>query len=1274
MANNKILLIGDLITLASVPGTFLSADVYGTVHWSVSPPKLKNPVQFENSLWRICEKLSYSDAELMKSMKGRGRSNSSSDLERKLVVDQAEKEAERNEEDLKKSRGSMLLYGQIIQLQHVETGLFLAARSSVAKLDKNCLALYLDEGASSCYFRVSPRYKVRTEGGQILIADEILLCSISSPGFYVHDTPLAGPPLAKGGYLYWEANLCRELTECGTKIELYSRNLDEVEFLQTDSAVSFWMSDNEAFVESNCDSSIVDHGIMIGPRLLDIPSPSHQSVFSALSAWCIEEIDRRHGGFIEWGKPAYRIKHLASRKYITVSKEGVWAGGGRLVGINRAGVKTEEMISVPPGSFLQPPSAQKKAVVGFDSAPTDQLLLQQNTSAEGLEGLDGLESEDSEVRFLLTLEHGNDDDVEATARQIFAIESVERPKKYVPREDVLLVLTHTLANGQKLYLHGDKDEVADVIMDSADHKKGHIGLSSVLRNYDALMLFKAQEKFEDLIKFISSIGPILDNHAAFIEREGGSSGVLASVSGRIDFDVESFVLQQLVEKSIAIELEDALVGDEVFELKAPAFAVFQTCARQQGILERLIAIVAAPSRRGMIMEFSDKNARKIPDWLDLRFKKIARVHKLAWCAIKFLVQDNDESEAHLVQVKAMNRHMTAVARQRMLQIFNSMALAKEQEESQTANAFSAMTSLLSAGAGSMLTLGYDPIEIELRGLPLVELTAMNILITQIQFPVGAAETLTDIINGNPVLLGQIVDSARIRTFIKLIKEEGPSDQFLDFFSAICSCDGVPVRKNQDLVLEELIINQENFSKVLLSMVVLTDEQLKDAHQPVPESFVLPVPIGNAEDILASEMSGKNANNVFITWSAHDAWEFGMESLYYSAERMGIPVYRVGGITYCSLVDFCRPLDPEWIKKTEEAIDGDELAVQRLSFHKTIVKFYEAQIELYCELLFGRSYYAIYTLENLLPYSMLLSIIFDTRVPMSFRGRFVKVVNRLWVTRFPHAENCGKQSIPELIWVASELKDIKIDDPTALPHFELSPDSSLCQHASRFYSITSADKFQFLTMFLVKFFGEIDRQEAWNMSENVAIGEVVDLFASLTTMGFFPNFDDVVLVTKSVLPLLDGRRDLMHEDDPKPEEHKYRREGQGRALKFKSLPLQFNPFPKEDIDEVERYKANDETQPIIDTKRNIIKVLLSISKLRDQFYLAKLLFIFKDYRREIAEPSRCDCIPSREHVCGRHTPSRQTVPRTVCGARNRRRSTQRFRVANQTKQQLAGTKN
>lgn len=145
-------MIGDVITLGSDKGTFLSADIDGMVMWATidkgwTPPA---PFNFENCLWRICERLSYVEQEMAQIKK---RRNSTDGVELALAIEAMDLEAERNLQYLETTPGHEVFYGRVIQLQHVATGKFLSAKNAAALVDSDCLAIQLDPGSSDSYFR-----------------------------------------------------------------------------------------------------------------------------------------------------------------------------------------------------------------------------------------------------------------------------------------------------------------------------------------------------------------------------------------------------------------------------------------------------------------------------------------------------------------------------------------------------------------------------------------------------------------------------------------------------------------------------------------------------------------------------------------------------------------------------------------------------------------------------------------------------------------------------------------------------------------------------------------------------------------------------------------------------------------------------------------------------------------------------------------------------------------------------------------------------------------
>lgn len=72
-------------------------------------------------------------------------------------------------------------YGDTIQLEHVRSGRFVGMRKSHSLRNHNNQAVVLmdkTEEGSGCYFKVLPRYKVRSIGSSMYGGDEVIFESI----------------------------------------------------------------------------------------------------------------------------------------------------------------------------------------------------------------------------------------------------------------------------------------------------------------------------------------------------------------------------------------------------------------------------------------------------------------------------------------------------------------------------------------------------------------------------------------------------------------------------------------------------------------------------------------------------------------------------------------------------------------------------------------------------------------------------------------------------------------------------------------------------------------------------------------------------------------------------------------------------------------------------------------------------------------------------------------------------------------------------------------
>lgn len=148
---------GDVITLESDKNCFLSMDPISlTVLWQLSPDRKNAPVNIENCLWKICPRLSYVDQELYEqSKKQEGSVENEEDIKSQATI-----EKRRNDDDFNSIK-SAVLFGQVMQLQHVLSGLFLNCVNYPSHQDADCFQLRLGAGSANSYIKVMSMYKIR---------------------------------------------------------------------------------------------------------------------------------------------------------------------------------------------------------------------------------------------------------------------------------------------------------------------------------------------------------------------------------------------------------------------------------------------------------------------------------------------------------------------------------------------------------------------------------------------------------------------------------------------------------------------------------------------------------------------------------------------------------------------------------------------------------------------------------------------------------------------------------------------------------------------------------------------------------------------------------------------------------------------------------------------------------------------------------------------------------------------------------------------------------
>ena len=192
--------LGDLVIFSVVgtsAGTMIGDTALGRVGVQVAARGGAPSLQQHECAFEICPMLSYhAMKELRREMKevalaaasNAGKGNDYGDKDGDgadsdaMKIEEVRKsmrnEAEQNALALNERRGEIVNYGDIVQLRHCHSDLYLKMRGKRAALDKDCKSVSLASGSLSSYFRLSPRFKTRSMGTPVYFDDEVLLTSV----------------------------------------------------------------------------------------------------------------------------------------------------------------------------------------------------------------------------------------------------------------------------------------------------------------------------------------------------------------------------------------------------------------------------------------------------------------------------------------------------------------------------------------------------------------------------------------------------------------------------------------------------------------------------------------------------------------------------------------------------------------------------------------------------------------------------------------------------------------------------------------------------------------------------------------------------------------------------------------------------------------------------------------------------------------------------------------------------------------------------------------